>query len=139
VVIGNRDGAPGLLRAANGVMSHQLDLPAAHGVFAGAGITLVNGVVSAQDRARINAVFVKAGADAVGDVLGWRHTMLSGPLAAQSGNQAKAVAHAILSGIVGDSLVLANAGPEHQGVPGSNLLCIIAAQDETRHGKHHVH
>jgi cyanuric acid amidohydrolase len=126
VVIGNVDGAPGHLRVANGVMAHQFDLRSAHQVFASAGITLASGTVREQDRPRIKAVFVKAGADAVGDVVGRRHTMLSGPLAADSGNQAKAVAHAILSGIVGDSLVLANAGPDHQGVPGSNLLCIIA-------------
>ncbi len=126
VVIGNVDGAPGRLRVASGVMAHQLDLRRAHEVFATAGITLANGTVGEQDRPRIKAVFVKAGADAVGDVVGRRHTMLSGPLAAHSGNQAKAVAHAILSSIVGDSLVLANAGPDHQGAPGSNLLCIIA-------------
>lgn len=128
VVIGNKDGAPGRLRVAGGVMSHQLDLRSAHQIFAAAGVTLVNGAVSEHDRPRVKAVFVKAGADAVGDVLGRRHTMLSGPLAEHSGNQAKAVAHAILSSIVGDSLVLANAGPEHQGAPGSNLLCVIADQ-----------
>jgi len=138
VVIANVDGAPGHLRAAGGVMPHQLDLRAAHRVFAAAGIDLDNGVVSERDRARISAVFVKAGADAVGDVVGRRHTMLTGPLAAHAGNQAKAVAHAILAGIVGDSLVLANAGPEHQGAPGSNLLCVIAKQNDTQHGPRHA-
>ena len=47
-------------------------------------------------------------------------------LAQFSGHVAKAVAHANVSAIVQDTLVLGNAGAEHQGKPGSNLVCVIA-------------
>lgn len=126
VLIGNADGAPGSLCAASGAMAHQLDVRGAQQVFAQAGLALADGMVAQQDQSRLKAVFVKAGADAVDHVLGRRHTIASDLLRAYAGHQAKAVAHAIVSSIAGDTLVLANAGPEHQGEPGSNLLCVIA-------------
>lgn len=128
VIIGNANGAPGHLRAFSGVMEHQLDLHGAHKVFAEAGLTLINGIVNEQDRPKLKVVLAKAGGDAVDHVLGSRHTMRSGLLNEYSGHQAKAVVHALLSGIIGSPLVLANAGTEHQGKPGSNLLCVIASE-----------
>ena len=107
-------------------MEHQLDLKGARDAFEIAGLRLENGSLVEADRKRIAAVFVNAGANYVPEILGRRHTMLSDFLASYAGHQAKAVVHAILSGIVGDTLLLANAGAEHQGEPGSNLLCVIA-------------
>jgi len=128
VVIGNRPGAPGGFRAAAGVMQHQLDLAGARSAFAGAGLRLEDGMVVAADRPRIAAVFVNAGADARGDCLGRRHTMGSDFLAGYSGHIAKAVAHAGVAAIAQDTLVLGNAGAEHQGPPGANLVCVIARE-----------
>jgi cyanuric acid amidohydrolase len=128
VVIGNVAGAPGRFRAAGGVMQHQLDLAGARTAFAGAGLRLEDGIVLAGDRPRIAAVFVNAGADARGDCLGRRHTMGSDFLSGYSGHIAKAVAHTTVSAIAQDTLVLGNAGAEHQGPPGSNLICVIARE-----------
>jgi len=63
-----------------------------------------------------------------GDCLGRRHTMGSDFLSGYSGHIAKAVAHAGVAAIAQDTLVLANAGAEHQGPPGANLVCVIARE-----------
>jgi cyanuric acid amidohydrolase len=126
VVIGNVEGAPGRQIAGSAMMQHQLDVGGVRQALQSMGFSLVDGVVTKKERERIKAVFVKAGADAVPDILGRRHTMKSDFLSAFSGHQAKAVAHAIVSSIVGDTMILANAGPEHQGKPGANMLCVIA-------------
>lgn len=126
IVIGNVAGSSSRYVAGNGVMNHQLDLEGARAAFEMAGLRVENGCLVPEDRDRIAAVFVNAGANYAPDVLGRRHTMLSDFLAAYAGHQAKAVVHAILSGIVGNTMVLANAGAEHQGKPGANLVCVIA-------------
>lgn len=126
VVIGNVAGAPGNYVAANGVMQNQLDLAGARAAFKAAGLRLAEGIVVAEDRPKVAAVFVNAGADALPHCAGRRHTMRSDFLAQFSGHMAKAVAHAGVSAIVQDTLVLGNAGAEHQGAPGSNLICVIA-------------
>jgi cyanuric acid amidohydrolase len=126
LVIGNVEGAPGMLVAAHGVMQDQLDVGGAREAFARAGLELAQGSVAEADRARIAAVLVNAGADYVTHVRGRRHVLHSDFLAPFSGIQAKAVAHAIVATIVGDTLFLASAGAEHQGPPGANLVCVIA-------------
>jgi cyanuric acid amidohydrolase len=126
IVIGNAPGAGGTLVAAHGMMDHQLDLSGAHKAFTNAGLEVVNGALSEDSRRRLRAVFCKAGGDAVTNVGGLRHTMRSDFLSSFSGHQAKAVVHAIISGIAGTTRVLANAGAEHQGAPGANQICVIA-------------
>jgi len=71
-------------------------------------------------------VLVNAGADYVGSVRGRRHVLHSDFLSPFSGIQAKAVAHAVVATIVGDTMFLASAVAEHQGPPGANLVCVIA-------------
>jgi cyanuric acid amidohydrolase len=126
IVIGNVAGAPGNLVAAHGMMKHQLDLEGASQAFRNAGLELAHGRLTDASRKRLRAVFCKAGGDAVGAIDGRRHTMRSDFLSAFSGHQAKAVVHAIVSSIAGTTQVLANAGPEHQGAPGANQICVIA-------------
>ncbi len=126
VVIGNADGAPGDYLAGQGVMQHQLDLAGARHAFTAAGLRLDAGMVHPEDRPKVAAVFVNAGADALPHHNGRRHTMLSDILSHASGHVAKAVAHATVAGIVQDTLFLCSAGFEHQGRPGENLLCVIA-------------
>jgi cyanuric acid amidohydrolase len=126
LVIGNVDGAPGKLVAAHGVMEDQLDIAGARNAFARAGLELRDGSVAERDRGRIAAVLVNAGADYVGSVRGRRHVLHSDFLSPFSGIQAKAVAHAVVATIVGDTMFLASAGAEHQGPPGANLVCVIA-------------
>ena len=126
LVIGNVDGAPGTQVAAHGVMEDQLDIAGARKAFAQAGLELRDGSVIPADRKRIAGVFVNAGADSVTGVRGRRHVLHSDFLAPFSGIQAKAVAHAIVATITGDTLFLASAGAEHQGPPGANLVCVVA-------------
>ena len=126
VVIGAIAGAPGDFVVGNSVMADQLDLEGAAIAFEMAGLRIGNGAVIPADREKISAVFVNAGANYAPDVRGRRHTMNSDFLASFAGHQAKSVAHAIVSAIVGDTLVLGNAGAEHQGPPGGNLVCVIA-------------
>jgi len=126
IVIGNRTGAPGNLLAGGGVMQDALDISGAHDAFRGAGLPLVDGTVPDEDRHRVAAVFVNAGADYLPTCRSHRHTMRSDALAQYSGHLAKAVAHAQVAAIAGTPLVLGNAGAEHQGPPGGNLVCVIA-------------
>jgi cyanuric acid amidohydrolase len=126
IVIGNVAGAPGNLVAAHGMMEHPLDLAGAYDAFRNAGLEVADGQLTPVSRKRLRAVFCKAGGDAVSAVDGRRHTMRSDFLSAFSGHQAKAVVHAIMSSIAGTTQVLANAGPEHQGAPGANQICVIA-------------
>ena len=126
VVIGNVDGAPGRFVAARGLMSDQLDVAGARRAFTSLGLELQDGVVSEADRKRVTTVFVNAGADAVSDIRGRRHVLHSDFLAPFSGIQAKAVAHAVVASVLGNTLFLASAGAEHQGPPGSNVICAIA-------------
>jgi cyanuric acid amidohydrolase len=126
LVIGNVEGAPGSMVAAHGVMQDQLDVAGARSAFERAGLEIRDGTVADADRKRIAGVLVNAGADYVTNVRGRRHVLHSDFLAPFSGIQAKAVAHAIVATIVGDTMFLASAGAEHQGPPGANLVCVIA-------------
>lgn len=126
VVVGNVDGAPGRLVSAHGMMKDQLDVEGAREAFKKAGLALRDGVITEEDRKRVVGVFVNAGADSVTNVRGRRHVLHSDFLAPFGGIQAKAVAHAVVASVVGDTLFLASAGSEHQGPPGANLVCVIA-------------
>lgn len=126
IVIGNRRGAPGRLRAGGGVMSDALDVPGAQAAFRAAGLALHDGVVVPDDVRRIRSIFVNAGADGASHCRGHRHTMGADLFPAHAGHLAKAVAHAQVAAVAGTPLVLGNAGWEHQGPPGGNLVCVIA-------------
>ncbi|MDJ0948824.1 MAG: ring-opening amidohydrolase [Alphaproteobacteria bacterium] len=126
VTIGNVEGAPGRFVAAHSVMQDQLDVAGARTAFNDAGLRLEDGVLAEDERARVAAVFVNAGADFSPSVRGRRHVLHSDFLAPFSGIQAKGVAHAVVASIYGDTRFLASAGAEHQGPPGANLVCVIA-------------
>jgi len=126
VVIGNRAGAPGGFRAGHGVMADQLDTPDAMTAFAAAGLQLADGRLADGETAKLGAVFANAGADYKATCHGYRNTMKSDFLAGYSGHIAKAVVHATVSAIARTPLILGNAGAEHQGPVGGNLVCVIA-------------
>jgi len=129
VVLANVAGAPGEFLAGGGVMTHQLDVLGAQAAFAMAGLRLGDGVVIPEDRAKFQTAFVNAGADSLPHILGHRHTMRTDLMSNFAGHVSKALAHAAVAGIAQSPMVLGNAGAEHQGPPGSNLVCVIA-----RHG-----
>jgi len=126
VVIGNVAGSPSRFVAAHGMMKDQLDIAGARKAFANAGLEMADGVLTEESRGQLAACFVNAGGDFAPDVRGRRHTMHSDFLFSFGGIQAKTVVHGIVSSIVGDTLLLASAGAEHQGPPGANLICVIA-------------
>lgn len=128
VVVGNRRGAPGHQRAGWGVMADQLDVAGAIKAFEMAGFEVVDGRLDEAASQSLAAVFVNAGADAVGACRDHRHTLKTDLLAAYSGHVAKAVAHATVSAIAQTPLILGNAGSEHQGPLGGNLVCVVAGQ-----------
>lgn len=126
IVLGNVDGAPGDYVAACGVMADAIDARGAQDAFERVGLRLDGGIVAAEEQRKVAAVFINAGANAVPTCAGHRHTMNSDFLSAFAGHQAKAVAHAVVSTIAQNTLILASAGAEHQGAPGSSLVCVIA-------------
>ena len=126
IVLGNVAGAPGGYIAGNSVMQSQLDIVGARKAFTTAGLKLDDGLVAPEDRRKIASVFVNAGANALTQCGGRRHTMTTDFMSAYAGHIAKAVAHANVASIAQDTMVLASAGFEHQGKPGSNLVCVVA-------------
>jgi len=107
-------------------MKDTLDLQGAKDAFKGAGLSVVDGVVPEADRKRLASVFINAGADAQGSIRGRRTTMKSDFLAGYQGIIAKAVINAIVGAMIGDTMILASAGFEHQGPLGANLVAVIA-------------
>ena len=71
----------------------------------------------------------RSGADALGTIRGRRTTMKSDYLAAYQGVFAKAVINAIVGSLIGDTMILASAGYEHQGPLGANLVAAIVRVD----------
>jgi cyanuric acid amidohydrolase len=123
LVMGNSNSSISRYRVGHGVMADQLDV---EGVYAALSMAGLKGqpLTPAQQQ-RIAQVFVNCGADAVTTVRGRRHTIHSDFLSGYAGIMAKAVANAVVASVVGDAMILASAGNEHQGAPGSNLIAAI--------------
>jgi cyanuric acid amidohydrolase len=125
IVMGNKEGADSPLVVSSGVMTDSFDLPGLYRVFDEMGMP-VRPVLAESDRKRVRQVFVNAGADALSHIRGQRHTIHSDALSMHSGIVAKAVAHAVVGGLVGDAAILCSAGSEHQGPRGANLIAVVA-------------
>ena len=124
LVMGNSATSVSAYRVGHGVMQDQLDTQGIHQALKTAGLGGAPPYTPAQQE-RITQVFVNCGADAVTSVRGRRHTIHSDFLAGYAGIMAKAVANAVVASVVGDTMILASAGFEHQGAPGSNLVAAI--------------
>lgn len=124
VLMGNSKYSRSKFYAGSGVMKDQLDLEGVRDTLRSAGLQF-DCEPTPEQQARIVNVFVNAGADSVGAVRGRRNTIKSDFLAGYSGIIAKAVANAVVASVVGDPMILASAGAEHQGHLGANLLCAI--------------
>ena len=128
VLLGNSLRAVSKFKIGSGIMQDTLDIAGAKDAFRAAGINIAAGI-SPKDRERIATVFINAGADATGYIRGRRTTMKSDFLAAYAGIFAKAVINAIVGSLIGDTMILASAGFEHQGPLGANLIAAIAKVD----------
>ncbi len=124
LVMGNSTQSVSKYRVGHGVMSDQLDTTGIYTALSTAGMVATPPLTPEQQQ-RITQMFVNCGADAVKAVRERRHTIHSDFLSGYAGIVAKAVANAVVASVVGDPMVLASAGNEHQGAPGSNLVAAI--------------
>jgi len=128
VLMGNSSNSSSKFSIGSGVMKDALDVTGARKAFNEAGIKM-GMTISEKDKDRIAAVFINAGSDAKGNIRGRRTTMKSDFLAGYAGIFAKAVINAIVGSMIGDTMILASAGYEHQGPLGANLVAVIARME----------
>ena len=124
IVLGNSTKSISPFKIGSGVMKDTLDVEGAKDAFKKAGL-IFEDVIPEEERERIATVFINAGADATGFIRGRRTTMKSDFLAGYQGIIAKAVVNAIVGSMIGDTMILASAGYEHQGPLGANLVAAI--------------
>ena len=128
IVMGNSTKSVSKYHIGSGVMQDTLDVDGAKAAFKSAGLKF-DEVIPQSERDRIATVFINAGADAMGSIRGRRTTMKSDYLSSYQGIFAKAVINAIVGAMVGDTMILASAGYEHQGPLGANLVADIVKAD----------
>ncbi len=128
LVMGNSERSVSPYRVGHGIMADQLDTGGVYGALESAGLN-VSQPLTAEQQSRITQMFVNCGADAVTAVRDRRHTIHSDFLSGYAGIVAKAVANAVVASVVGDPMILASAGNEHQGAPGSNLVAAIVSTE----------
>lgn len=124
LVMGNSARSISAYRVGHGVMADQLDTSGIYQALNTAGMS-ASSPLSAEQQQRIAQLFVNCGADAVTAVRDRRHTIHSDFLSGYAGIIAKSVANAVVASVVGDPMILASAGSEHQGAPGNNLVAAI--------------
>ncbi len=129
IVMGNSKKSVSPYKIGSGVMKDTLDVAGAKDAFKGAGLKF-DELIPEKERERIATVFINAGADAHGSIRGRRTTMKSDFLAGYAGIIAKAVINAIVGSMIGDTMILASAGFEHQGPLGANLVAAIVEAEE---------
>lgn len=129
LVLGNSTKSVSKLHMGSGVMKDTLDVEGAKAAFKSAGLKFED-VIPQAERDRIATVMINAGADAEGSIRGRRTTMKSDYLQSYQGVFAKAVINAIVGSMIGDTMILASAGYEHQGPHGANLVnAIVRVED----------
>lgn len=129
LVLGNSAESVSKLHMGSGVMKDTLDVEGAKAAFKSAGLKF-DEVIPQSERERIATVMINAGADAEGSIRGRRTTMKSDYLQSYQGVFAKAVINAIIGAMIGDTMILASAGYEHQGPHGANLVnAIVRVED----------
>jgi cyanuric acid amidohydrolase len=125
VLMGNSLTSVSKYKIGSGVMKDTLDVDGAKAAFKASGLKFED-VIPESERKKIATVFINAGADALGSIRGRRTTMKSDFLAGYQGIIAKAVINAIVGSMIGDTMILASAGFEHQGALGANLVAAIS-------------
>lgn len=129
LVLGNSANSCAKLHMGSGVMKDTLDVDGAKAAFKSAGLKFKD-TIPQSERDRIVTVLINAGADAEGSIRGRRTTMKSDYLQSYQGVFAKAVINAIVGAMIGDTMILASAGYEHQGPHGANLVNAIVRVEE---------
>ncbi|WDF02219.1 ring-opening amidohydrolase [Shouchella hunanensis] len=124
IVMGNSVTSVSELKIGAGVMDDALDLVGLQQAFEDVGLK-ADGFLTKAQQEKVIQVFVNAGADALPDIRGQRHTMHTDALSMHAGILAKAVANAVVGSYVGETRILCSAGSEHQGPQGANLIAPI--------------
>lgn len=128
IVMGNSTKSVSKFKIGSGIMKDSLDVDGAKNAFKSAGLVFED-VIPQDQRDRIATMFINAGADAQGSIRGRRTTMKSDFLAGYQGIISKAVINAIVGSLIGDTMILASAGFEHQGPLGASLVAAIIKTD----------
>jgi ring-opening amidohydrolase-like protein len=125
IVAGNAAGSGSDLVVGHCVMKDVLDLPAFKDGLRSVGLDFACCPDPAQ-LARVENLFIGTSADTLPTIRGRRHTIRTDFLWASAGAQAKAMANAVIAGVMGDPMFLSKSGSEHQGPRGSTCVAIFA-------------
>ena len=125
IAAGNAAGSASDLVVGHCVMTDALDVASFKDGLRAVGLSFAC-CPDPAELARVENVFIGTGANTVPTIRGRRHTMQTDFLWASAGAQAKAMANAVIAGIVGDPMLLSKSGAEHQGPRGSNCVAIFA-------------
>lgn len=124
IVLGNSATWSGEFQIASQTMADALDIGGVCRALADLGIAAAP-QVSAADRERIAAVFVKCEPDRRGRIRGERHTMLEDTdINAQ--RHIRGAVGGLVAGVLGDTRLFVSGGAEHQGPDGGGLIAVIA-------------
>lgn len=133
IVLGNSRLWSGPLQIAHRPMSDALDIGAVVDMLSDLGIDAAP-QVAAQDRSRLQAVFVKCEPDRRGQIRGHRHTMLDDTdINAQ--RHVRGALGGLVAGVIGDSRIFVSGGAEHQGPDGGGLIAAIAHRSSQDGGR----
>lgn len=126
IVLGNSHLWSGDLQIAHRPMSDALDIGAVVGMLSDLGIPAAP-QVTAEGRARLQAIFVKCEPDRRGRICGHRHTMLDDTdINAQ--RHIRGALGGLVAGVIGDNRIFVSGGAEHQGPDGGGLIAAIATR-----------
>jgi cyanuric acid amidohydrolase len=123
VVLGASRRWAGPLRIDHAVMADAVDIEPVRAALARLGLAGA-GQLTAEQRARLVALLVKAEAGAEGALRGYRHTMLNDS-DISSTRHARAFVAGALAGVVGHAEIYVSGGAEHQGPDGGGPVAII--------------
>lgn len=130
VVLGNSDAWCSDAVIGHRVMRDAIDLPAAIGALADAGLR-PDGQLSESERADLLAVLAKADPGNTGTIRGARHVMLDDS-DINATRHARALVGGVLAGVTGRTDLFVSGGAEHQGPDGGGPVAVIARTGHVR-------
>ncbi|MEA2738673.1 MAG: cyanuric acid amidohydrolase [Acetobacteraceae bacterium] len=123
IVLGNSPAWASEAVIAHRVMRDAIDLPAAMGALADAGLR-VSGQLDDAARGRLLAVLAKADPSSTGRIRGARHIMLDDS-DINATRHARALVGGVLAGVMGRTDLFVSGGAEHQGPDGGGPVAVI--------------
>ncbi|MBC7734440.1 MAG: ring-opening amidohydrolase [Bacteriovorax sp.] len=124
ILLGHSRAWGGNLRMGCAPMADALDISAVDAALLQVGLRAAP-QLSAADRGRLAAVFVKCEPDRRGTVRGARHTMLD-DIDINPQRHIRCAVGGLVAGVLGDTRLFVSGGAEHQGPDGGGLIAVIA-------------